>query len=101
MAVVVVTGTSTGIGVATAVPFAERGHRVFATMRDPQRADVLSTAAAAAGVSVEVRPLDVDDQQSVAVTIDGVIRDAGRLDVLVNNAGVISMRPWEHESIAE
>jgi NAD(P)-dependent dehydrogenase (short-subunit alcohol dehydrogenase family) len=101
MGTVVVTGTSSGIGLATALHFAGGGHRVFATMRDVQRAGPLVAAAEDAGVSVEVRPLDVDDADSVTAAIDGIARDAGRIDVLVNNAGVISMRPWEHESVAD
>jgi len=100
MGVIVVTGTSSGIGLATAVHFAGLGHRVFATMRDVERADILMKAAADAGVTVEVRPLDVSDGDSVAAAIDGISRDAGRIDVLVNNAAVISMQPWEQEPIA-
>jgi NAD(P)-dependent dehydrogenase (short-subunit alcohol dehydrogenase family) len=98
--VFVVTGTSSGIGAATAVHFAALGHRVFATMRDVQRADTLVKAAADAGVTVEVKSLDVDNGESVAATIDAVVRDAGRIDVLVNNAGTISMQPWEQEPVA-
>ena len=101
MSVVVVTGTSSGIGLATAVHFAGGGHQVFATMRDPQRAGPLVAAAAEAGVSVDVRALDVDDGDSVTAAIDGIVCDAGRIDVLVNNAGVISMRPWEQEPVAD
>jgi NAD(P)-dependent dehydrogenase (short-subunit alcohol dehydrogenase family) len=101
MGTVVVTGTSSGIGLATALHFAGRGHQGFATMRDPPRAGPLVAAAEDAGVSVEVGPLDVDDADSVTAAIDGIARDAGRIDVLVNNAGVISMRPWEHESVAD
>jgi NAD(P)-dependent dehydrogenase (short-subunit alcohol dehydrogenase family) len=98
--VVVITGTSTGIGLATAVHFARRGHRVVATMRDPQRSSDLEKAAADAGVSVDVRQLDVDDDASVHAAIDGVLRDAGRIDVLVNNAGVGWMRPWEQVAMS-
>jgi NAD(P)-dependent dehydrogenase (short-subunit alcohol dehydrogenase family) len=100
MGVFVVTGTSSGIGTSIAVHFAELGHRVFATMRDVQRADALMKAAAGAGVTVEVRSLDVDDGDSVRAAIDGIVHDAGRIDVLVNNAGVISMQPWEQEPVA-
>jgi NAD(P)-dependent dehydrogenase (short-subunit alcohol dehydrogenase family) len=101
MGVVLITGTSSGIGLATAVHFAQTGHQVFATMRNTDRATDLEKAAASADVTVHVRQLDVDDDASVTAAIDGVIAEAGQIDVLVNNAGVASMRPWELTPLAE
>src|SRR5262245_26817324 len=85
--VVLITGTSSGIGLATAVAFATAGDTVVATMRDPSRAGALESAAAAAGVEVEVGQLDVTDDESVTAAFDRLLSMHGRLDVLVNNAG--------------
>ncbi|MFD0574506.1 SDR family NAD(P)-dependent oxidoreductase [Kitasatospora gansuensis] len=79
---VLITGTSSGIGLATAVAAAQSGWHVVATMRDTTKAGALLAAAQAAGVSVDVRALDVTDPASVAACLAGL----DRLDALVNNA---------------
>lgn len=81
--VAVVTGTSSGMGLHTAVGLARAGLRVVATMRDVTRADALLAAARDAGVSVDVQALDVTDEGQIAEVIEAV----GTVDVLVNNAG--------------
>ena len=88
MAVVVVTGCSSGFGLLTAVSFAARGDRVFATMRDPGKAGPLERAAADRGVAVEVVALDVSEDRSVDAGVRSILDAAGRIDVLVNNAGI-------------
>ena len=85
--VALVTGTSSGMGLATAVGLARAGLLVVATMRDTTRADALRRAAAGAGVELEVRALDVTDPDGARTAVEGVLADHGRLDVLVNNAG--------------
>ena len=85
--VALVTGTSSGIGLWTAVGLADAGLRVVATMRDTTRAEPLKAAAAEAGVELEIRALDVTDRSGAAACIAGVLDDHERLDVLVNNAG--------------
>lgn len=86
---VLITGTSTGIGLAAAVAAARAGHHVVATMRDTGRSGALTEAAAAAGVAdrIEVARLDVTDPASVAACLDEVVSRHGRLDAVVNNAG--------------
>ena len=93
--VILITGTSTGIGLHAAVELASRGERVFASMRDLTRAEALLHAAGEAGVSVELVNLDVTSEESVRAAIAHVVSVAGRLDVVVNNAAVMSLAPVE------
>jgi NAD(P)-dependent dehydrogenase (short-subunit alcohol dehydrogenase family) len=78
---VLITGCSSGIGAALAREFARRGHRVYATAR---RAEAL---AAFDAEGIRGLALDVNDDSSIARTLDTVSREAGHLDLLVNNAG--------------
>jgi NAD(P)-dependent dehydrogenase (short-subunit alcohol dehydrogenase family) len=98
--VALITGTSTGIGLATAVLAARRGFRTVATLRDTGRADRLRKAAADAGVELDVRRLDVTDARSVGTAFEGVLADYGRLDVLVNNAGAGHVGTLEQEPLS-
>ncbi len=87
--VVLITGSSSGIGLLTAIEMARRGHRVIATMRDPGRRSRLDEAASKAGVldRIDVRQLDVTDFVMIPHVVNAVLRHHGRIDVLVNNAG--------------
>nr|WP_202523406.1 SDR family NAD(P)-dependent oxidoreductase [Kitasatospora sp. SID7827] len=84
-----ITGTSSGIGLAAAVAAASAGLRVVATLRDTAKAGPLLAAAEAAGVAelVKVKQLDVTDPASIAVAVDEVLAEYGRLDAVVHNAG--------------
>jgi NAD(P)-dependent dehydrogenase (short-subunit alcohol dehydrogenase family) len=77
--VVLVTGASSGIGEAIARAFAEKGFEVFGTSRNPGRTEPIA--------GVEFVQLDVTDPQSVATAVSTVVQRAGRIDVVVNNAG--------------
>ncbi len=83
MSNVLVTGCSTGIGFATALELARAGHRVFATMRHPERATQLEETAANEKLPITVLSLDVDTDESVSACFKGI---AEPIDVLVNNA---------------
>ncbi len=97
--VLLITGTSSGIGLSTAVGAAAAGYRTVATLRNPDSGGALATAAAAAGVELDVRTLDVTDGDSIRACIDGVVADHGGLDVLVNNAGAGYVGTIEHVSM--
>ena len=99
--VVLITGTSSGIGLAAAVGAAKAGWRTVATLRDTSRADALRKAAADAGVELDIRQLDVTDPASVAAAVDGVISDHGRLDAVINNAGAGHLGTLENETVAD
>ncbi len=85
--VALITGTSSGIGLSSAVAAARHGFIAVATLRNPAKDGALRSAAEAAGVTLDIRRLDVVDEESITSCIDGVVADHGSLDVLVNNAG--------------
>lgn len=85
--VLLVTGTSSGIGLATALAGARAGYRTVATVRDPDRTDGLRAAADEAGVELDVRRLDVTEPGSAETCVAEVVAAHGRLDAVVNNAG--------------
>jgi NAD(P)-dependent dehydrogenase (short-subunit alcohol dehydrogenase family) len=87
--VALITGASSGFGLVTSIELARAGFRVVATMRDLGRRERLDHAVAAAGVAalIDIRSLDVTNFETIPAFVDGVVRDLGRLDVLVNNAG--------------
>ncbi len=93
MAVVLVTGGSSGIGLATVRRLAAAGHQVFCAARNPARSSL------PAGVTP--LPLDVADPAAGAAAIASVAAAAGRLDVLVNNAGTAAIAPLEEAGDAE
>lgn len=91
----VITGTSSGIGLSTAIAFARAGHAVHATLRDPGRAGPLREAAERASVTVEIGSLDVGDAASCRTFFDGLRAKGAAVDVLVNNAGIGGASPLE------
>jgi len=95
MAVVVITGCSSGFGMLAALEFARRGDSVYATMRNTAKAGPLLAQAKTAGAAVEVLQLDVNDAVSVAAAIEEIVRREGRIDILVNNAGMSIDGPVE------
>lgn len=85
--VVLISGCSTGIGRALTLEFAFRNWRVFATARKPADIDDLKAP------NVETAALDVTREESISQCVDSVIAKAGRIDMLVNNAGVLLIGP--------
>lgn len=81
MSAVLITGCSSGIGAATALRLARKGHDVFATARRPETLTELADA------GCRTLALDVTDEASMTAAVDEVLADAGRIDGLVNNAG--------------
>jgi NAD(P)-dependent dehydrogenase (short-subunit alcohol dehydrogenase family) len=88
MSIAVVTGTSSGIGLATAVSLARGGHTVIATMRSPESAGELQKIVTAERLPVTIAALNVDDDASVDSAVGKILAANGRIDVLVNNAGI-------------
>jgi NAD(P)-dependent dehydrogenase (short-subunit alcohol dehydrogenase family) len=101
MAIAVVTGTSTGIGLATAATLARAGLTVYATMRNPETGSgELRTMAEREHLPIRIAALDVDSDESVRTTIKNILSEAGRIDVLVNNAGISGSGAVEETPIA-
>ncbi|MFF0411263.1 SDR family oxidoreductase [Kitasatospora sp. NPDC004745] len=100
--IVLITGTSSGIGLAAAVAAARAGYGVVATMRDTARAEALRHAAVEAGVGerIEIERLDVTDPASVATCLETVLARHGRLDAVVNNAGAGYVGTIEQDGMA-
>ncbi|PPJ49128.1 oxidoreductase [Rhizobium sp. KAs_5_22] len=91
--VVVITGASSGIGEATARLLGQKGYRVYGGARDPSRAKQIP--------GVRFGALDVTSDDSVASFIAWVLAETGKIDVLVNNAGVSLVGPVENTSVNE
>ena len=85
--VVIVTGSSSGIGLESALLLARNGYITYATMRSPEKDTSIKTAVQKEGLPIRVIQLDVTDDSSVKNAVDHIISEAGRIDVLVNNAG--------------
>ena len=101
MALVLVTGTSKGIGFETALAFARAGHKVHATMRNPAQSPELAEIAAREKLPILVSTMDVDSDQSVSHGIAAIVKDHGPIDVLVNNAGIERAGSVEELPLAE
>ena len=95
MAVVLITGCSSGFGLLAALQFARKGDQVYATMRNPAKAGELEKAKSEEKLAIEVLQLDVTDEASVTSAVRQVIDAAGRIAVLVNNAGIGAHGPVE------
>src|SRR6516162_6669195 len=86
---ILITGASTGFGRDTAETLTREGHRVFASFRDIAGRNK-SHADALRGKDINVVELDVTNNKAVESAVSNVLSQAGRIDVLVNNAGIAS-----------
>ena len=98
---ILITGTSTGLGVSLAVQTAKAGYKVYATMRNLDKRGMLDGALAEAGVTAEVMPLDVQDMASIDTVVDHIIEEDGAIDILVNNAGAGLVRSTEQADMED
>ena len=88
MSKVLITGTSSGIGLQTAVVLGRAGHRVYAAMRNLERGAALREITQGEDLPITIVKMDVDSDESVAEATSVIRAQAGAVDVLVNNAGI-------------
>jgi NAD(P)-dependent dehydrogenase (short-subunit alcohol dehydrogenase family) len=93
---VIITGTSKGIGLETALAFGRAAYKVFATMRNPGNAADFKQKIKDEGLNIAISAMDVDSDESVKHGIAAIVQENGPIDILVNNAGIES-----HGSIEE
>lgn len=86
--IAVVTGANRGLGLETCRQLADLGLTVILTSRDPHKGEAAAESLRGAGRDVRYHPLDVTDPDSIQRLAGFIEREFGRLDVLVNNAGV-------------
>jgi len=99
--IVLITGASSGIGEATALHLAERGHTVVLGARRTDRLEKLAATIRDAGGTVEFKALDVTSVEDTQAFADFALEKFGRIDVIVNNAGVMPLSPLHELKIAE
>ncbi|MCU1356728.1 MAG: Short-chain alcohol dehydrogenase [Acidimicrobiales bacterium] len=99
--VALITGASSGIGEATARALAAEGATVVAAARRKDRLDALVADIADQGGTAHALEVDVTDQPAAAAAVDGVAAEHGRLDIVVNNAGVMLNGPIEGAPLDE
>jgi NAD(P)-dependent dehydrogenase (short-subunit alcohol dehydrogenase family) len=97
----IVTGSSSGIGLETALILARNGYFTYATMRNPEKDAPIKNALKKENLPIKVIQLDVIDDESLKNAIDHVTSEAGRIDVLVNNAGYGLVGALEELSMEE
>jgi len=99
--VVVITGASSGLGEATARYLAARGAAVVLGARRTDKLEQIAGEIRAAGGKAEVVATDVTDKQQVQTLVDTAVRIYGRVDVLINNAGLMSIAPMDELKVDE
>ncbi|MFL6503468.1 MAG: SDR family oxidoreductase [Nitrososphaera sp.] len=99
--VAVVTGSSSGIGLATSLALARNGYLTYATMRNLAKRDSFESIADKQHLPIRVVQLDVTDENSIKSAIESILSEAGRIDLLVNNAGYVLTGAFEDIGINE
>jgi len=99
--VAVVTGSSSGIGLEASIQLARSGFLTYATMRNLEKQNVVHLTNEQEALSIRTVQLDVTDDKSVNKAIQSILSEAGRIDVLVNNAGFAVTGAFEDVALDE
>ncbi|MFL6479087.1 MAG: SDR family oxidoreductase [Nitrososphaera sp.] len=101
--VALVTGSSTGIGFETSIILARNGFHTYATMRKLEggKSENITNVAKNENIPLQVIHLDVDSDHSVLDAVNTIMRERGRIDIVINNAGYALAGPFEETSMEE
>ena len=99
---VIITGSSNGFGLKAAKDFADKGYQVFATMRNPEGKNETAKAELEGHSSIiKVLDMDVTNDESVKEAMSTILAEAGNIDVLINNAGIMYLGITEAFSVEQ
>ncbi len=98
---VLISGTSKGIGLATALALGRAGYTVFAAMRHPTRSPELAETAVTESLPIRIVTMDVDSDLSVHETVQAIQAQHGPIDILINNAGIVRRGSVEELPVSE
>ncbi|WP_400072344.1 SDR family oxidoreductase [Zobellia russellii] len=98
---VLITGTSSGVGLEASLLFAQKGYKVYASMRNLAKATALKEKIDEAHLDIEILELDVTKVDSIKKAVETIIEKDGQIDVLVNNAGAGFAKTTEQASEEE
>lgn len=99
--IVLITGANTGLGAETARLLAVRGAKVAMAARRTEKLDDVVAEISASGGTAKAYRLDITDKAQVRSVVADVVADFGRIDVLVNDAGLMAIRPMSEVNTAE
>lgn len=99
--VVLITGTSTGLGLETSLLLASKGYRVYATMRDLNKQTMLADGIKKQNLDICIKELDVTKQDTINNCVNDIVDAEGHIDILINNAGAGFIKTTEHASEEE
>ena len=99
---IIITGSSSGFGLKAAKDFADKGNKVFATMRKPDGKNAEKKAELEAhSAHIKVVDMDVTNETSVKEAMDSILAEAGNIDILINNAGIMYLGITEAFSVEQ
>lgn len=97
---VLITGCSSGIGFSTALEFACKGFQVIATVKNPEKADVLKSIATEEKLPIDIRQLDVTQDHAIQTFVKNILDEYKKIDILINNAGSGLLGTLEQTSLS-
>lgn len=93
---VIISGGSRGLGLELARQLAGEGARLSLLARDPKELERAKAELARSGADVLTYECDIRDEEEVSATVDDIVRRRGRIDVLINDAGIVQVAPFEN-----